>query len=997
MIRLKKIILSAMVAVLQIGCAKSDIDLPKKTEDGISFRSSVVNSRAQSLTNNAVNPFKSMGIYAAATGSDDYNSTIHNANYLQNVKVERIDATSEWETSRTYNWTEGKTTFFGYAPYNAAGSTITSITPGAPQIDFAVNSNQIEQIDLLIASAVKNATKTPNAITIPMKHALTKIGFSAKLSHDPSEAQHINSIKVTKIEIFGVFSSGKHAMDAEAVWTDLKDIKLESSPFEVNDDANKLGGLSSTNLSTTYQKITLDDGYLFMIPQSFTASAKLRVYVVADWTEGNKEISFDDPIEFDLASTDLEWNQGEAINYNINIDITDHVQINSTITAELVPWNETEIDTDVTNRQLNLTRIEIDVYDSAITRVYFWSNQPKEEVYISPICYEGTLPSAGATAKNIEDIFTNLTATNPWEATNLYYDVKSGEGHFELDRVNSNSAPQNYLLYVYAGGLRRSVQVNIKNSNNLPPTGDVTSQFVGTFHRFDEYGERIITWNNSGPWAAVIEPVNSHRNPDGSGGNADYKDVIFDRYVSPAQEMGILYTENPGNAEDYLVTDMSDKLVQIDGIETRALKGNGKVYMRVGWKKSPIRGVKGQINRYAKITIRDQVDDMNSSKVLGVLYIRKGEEPDYIMRKGDPILGDTYSGNRDDVVQFSPYDVTSPYGNEVKKDYFDYPFIGSGGGAFVKYPSQGGSYFKWGSGRGVSLYTTDLPFGYFNGNVAIPDVWSKAVDVCPDGYRVPAYDSSTESVASYFFPNPYSSLDGLEMVQSMYVKPEQDMVYAPYDWRKHTPYPQDQSANWMFGYYADGYFDRGAITLLPSAYVSYANSEGYDGLLVFNPYSLSSIFLPATGYIGITGLYQPGGIFSMNLTTRISGFPEAIITMQLFKYYNNTFFNLIGQSDRSDRYQLGMGRSIRCVKGDKQDITKDDKYVLYFDVNTYTGMTVIAAAPITGSVNSIVTIPSLPNTAAKEWNTKQDGSGTTYKPGGNFTLNDRFTVLYAIW
>lgn len=986
-------------AFLMVGCVKSEVDISAETGESISFRPSTTIAKAPSLTNDAVNPFRTMGVYASATGSDDYNVNIHTANYLQNIKVERADVASEWTTSKSYFWSVGKTTFFGYAPHDAPGSAINAYAPGVPVIDFTVNSDQAKQIDLLIASSVTNLTKTQNAVTVPMKHALTKIGFSAKLSHNLSEAQHINSLRVTKIEISGVFSSGKHAMDAGAAWTDLKDVKPAATPFEVNDNVDKLGGLLSTNLTAEYQKLTLNDGYLFMIPQSFSAtgSAKIRVYVVAEWVQGNAYSSFDDPIEFDLAQTSLDWNQGEAINYNINIDITDHVQTGSTISAELVPWTDTEVESDITKRQLNLTRIEATVYDAAVTRVHFWSNQPKNQVYISPLCYKGALPSAGGTEMGVEEVFANLTASNPWEATNLHYNETTGEGYFELDRTNSTSAEGAYHIYVYAGGLRRAVQVNIKNNSQLPPVGTSMSPYMGTFHRHAEYGERIITWNNTGSWVAVIEPENSHRNPDGSGGYADYSDVVFDRYVSPAQEAGILYTQNPGNAEDYSVSNTWDKLVTINGKETRTLSGNGKVYLRVGWQKSITRSTAPR-NRYAKITIRDQIDDMSTSRVLSVLFIRKGEDPDYLMRQGDPIEGGVYTGNRSDALMFSPYDVTSPYGNKVENEYFNYPFIGSGEGKLVEYPSQGGSYFKWGSGRGISLYTRFAPYGYFNNNVTVPSAWSGAVDVCPDGYRTPAYDNRTELIADYAFPNPYSSLDGLEMVQSMYVKPEQDLGHAPYDWRKQIPYPQDKSANWMFGYYADGYFDRGPIILKPSAYVSYAGSEGYDGLMVFNPYSLSSIFLPATGVVDPTGLSQAGLTFSMNLTTRFSSHPNVIIAMQLFGYVDsNAFVNTIGQSQIGENQQLANGRSIRCVKGDKQDITKDGRCVLYFDINTYYGMTVIAASPITGNQGTFVKIPAPPHNAVRKWNTKQDGTGITYMPNDNFKFNDRFTVLYAIW
>lgn len=1001
MIGLKRLIFSAMVAVLLMACVKSEIDTPLKTGDGILFRPSVVNTKASSLTNDAVNPFKTLGVYAAATGADDYNSGIHAANYLQNIKVERTDAASQWTTAQAYYWPVGQTTFFGYAPYNAAGSTIANTATGAPVIDFTVNSHQAKQVDLLIASAVKNVTKTSSAVTIPMKHALTKIGFSAKLSHDPSEAQHINWLKVTKIEIFGVYSGGKHTMDAEALWTDLKDMKVEAAPFEVDDDTENLGGLRPINLNTTYQKLTLDDGYLFMLPQPFAQSAKLRVYVVADWTAGNEDISFEDPIEFDLAQTDLEWNQGEAINYNINIDITDHIQTSSTISAELVPWTETEIDSDITKRQLNLTRVEADVFDAAVTRVYFSSNQPQNEVYISPVCYEGTLPSAGGAAKGVQEIFVNLTAENPWEATNLHYNADTGQGYFELDRVNSNSAPQSYLLYVYAGGLRRSIQVNIKNTDYPLPAGNATSPFVGTFHRFDEYGERIITWNNTGSWTAVIEPLNSHRNPDGSGGYADYKDVIFDRQVSPAQESGILHTNSPGNAEDYPVADSWDREVVIDGQPTRVLMGSGKIYLRIGWKTSARSGTSR--NKYAKITLRTALPDDPNSKVLGVLLIRKGEEPDYLMRQGDPVEGVYSASTRRDAVKFSPYDVTSPYGNEVKDDYYNYSITPSGGGQHLKYPSHGGSYFKWGSGRGISSLTgrfSVTPLAGYAKNTNMPNFWSEAVDVCPDGYRSPAYDNRFEHVATPF-AQQYSSLDGLEMVQSLYVKPEQGK-FSPYEWLKNSPYPGNPDANWMFGYYADGFFDRGPATINipdyfdPHTTVQYNGQEGYDGVLIFNPTSLSSLFLPATGFINpATGLEVPGNTFSVNLTTRITGYPTRTISMYLLKQPDkgNPYINTIAPSDDNN---LHRGESIRCVVGEKKDITSDGKCVVFYAYgynDRSDASDRFIPTPKKGDLGESFQIPQGPT---GKWNTKQNGSGVTYLANERVTISDKFTILYAI-
>lgn len=1002
---LRILILLATAAALLTGCVKSEIDLPLQTAETISFRPATLATKAPSYTNDAgTNPIITMGIYASTTGSEDYNPSRHSVNYLRNVKVNRVDANSVWATSDPYNWPVGKTTFFGYAPYNTTPENdISTAHTGAPVIDFKVADNQLEQIDLLIASPVKNVTKTPNAITIPMKHALTKIGFAARLSHDMDEIPSINRVRIIKVEISGVYSSGKHELNAETTWHSLSARKTDDSPFVIYDDIGNLGGLRQTDLTTSYQKLTLNDGYLFMIPQSFTeGTAKIRVYVVADWITGQENSSFDDPIEFDLALTGLEWNQGEAINYNINIDLSDHLMTNSTLSAELVPWDQTEIESDIYLRQLNVTRVKADVYDAAVTRIYFWSNQPKEAVYVSPKCYVGTLPSAGGVEQNVNDIFLDLTAENPWEATNLHYDDNTGEGYFDLDRINSNSVAQNYLIYLYAGGLRRSIQINVINTNYPMPIGSATSPFVGTFHRHDEYGERIITWNNDGPWIAVIEPENSFKDINGNGGNPDYLDVIFDRKVSPSQEIGILHTTNPGNAEDYPVTNSWDKLVAINAKETRALTGNGKVYMRVGWKKGGSRAA-AISNRYAKITIRDQIHDIASSKVLGVLFIRKGETPDYVMRKEDPIVGNYSSSNRNDAVKFSPYDVTSPYGNGLKNNYYDYPVIGSGGGKHLSYPTQGGSYFKWGSGRGISSMTSlfsKTPLSGYAKNSNTPAMWSNAIDVCPDGYRAPSYDNRVESVASSF-SFPYASLDGLEMVQSIYVKPEQ-MNNTPYDWFKKLPYPENSEANWSFGYYADGFFDRGPVTINEPAHyeknisVQYNGQEGYDGMLVFNPTSLSSLFLPSSGYISPSiGLEVPGNTFSVNLTTRITGFPTRTTNMYLLKQpdIGNPYVNRITISGDNN---LHRGQSVRCVVGEKKDITSDGKCVVFYaygynDPSDYADN--FLPAPDRGNLGNTFKIRY---GATGKWNTKQDGTGTRYSEGDTFTFTEKFTILYAI-
>ena len=78
-------------------------------------------------------------------------------------------------------------------------------------------------------------------------------------------------------------------------------------------------------------------------------------------------------------------------------------------------------------------------------------------------------------------------------------------------------------------------------------------------------------------------------------------------------------------------------------------------------------------------------------------------------------------------------------------------------------------------------------------------------------------------------------------------------------------------------------------------------------------------------------------------------------------------------------------------------VFRDDAYAVYFDGNGSDGKTV--NDPVFGSTGTKLSIPACKYTKKgylfKEWNTKKDGSGTSYKAGAK-TL-DAVSILYAQW
>ena len=270
-----KVLLSAVVATLCVGCADTEFDSPT-SGDKISFLTATYDTRAASYNpdNKGANYITTMGVYAAATSSADYDETQHAINLFdQGTKVSRPDVKGEWTYGGTEYWPVGKTTFFGYSPYDAHGTNISTPAVGAPNITFNVATHPADQVDLLIANPQKNKTKADRVVIMPFKHALTKISFAAKLSHDPSATPHFDWAKISRIEVKGVYTQGTHSMDAATEWQNLAVPNAANTPFAVsieNDIDNDLlnGGLKIIELTTQYQQITTDDGYLFMLPQS---------------------------------------------------------------------------------------------------------------------------------------------------------------------------------------------------------------------------------------------------------------------------------------------------------------------------------------------------------------------------------------------------------------------------------------------------------------------------------------------------------------------------------------------------------------------------------------------------------------------------------------------------------------------------------------------------------------------------------------------------------
>lgn len=439
--------------------------------------------------------------------------------------------------------------------------------------------------------------------------------------------------------------------------------------------------------------------------------------------------------------------------------------------------------------------------------------------------------------------------------------------------------------------------------------------YVGTFHRWDETAERIIRIKpvDADPakhWSAIVVE------------GEDFIELDTDRSPDPGITLFPFGFDNnnPNNKDNALYKtsrEIEDNCQFTTAQSGKSIvKGTGDlIYFRIGLK-SKLPGGKGAKPRYGLVALVH-------SEGNHLIYVRQGEEPDYLMRNGD-------GRSRPDAVKISPFNLTIPHSANEQSwpPYYD---VTKGYAEFTDYPSKGGYLFQ--GGDYCRAYNT-----YGNKNVV---AWTLAPpsrannNLCPWG-RVPkdGLDGSD------------GQIDGSEIRQSFWLNPISGFGKSDYQ-------------NMLRGYIADGYFDRRRIrypnyeTSLNGidrndpdkdgintyqgiynneqnpSYIKYPTPtivdevEGQDmafaGMLLYNPYNFASVFIPATGsrngQVDAGRLEGVGAESNFWTSTNVSGGVSYLAT----GYYN--IYNPVNYThtwmyvfDMWKSPRLNMGTfSIRCV------------------------------------------------------------------------------------
>lgn len=431
----------------------------------------------------------------------------------------------------------------------------------------------------------------------------------------------------------------------------------------------------------------------------------------------------------------------------------------------------------------------------------------------------------------------------PDQAGTLYLMVVSNIGH----PVNNRYGELFLSRQEEEGRVKILVKqdfLDIIDLDNDPLDGKVFS-YVGTFHKWNQTGERLIKtiqspyqfnyMNLEGPWKASVL--------------VGQEWIILDTEESSDPN---IYTSAPADMNDPI----NDALYQVTGDAITVsgyCNGEDEIYFRVGLT-STLSSADEQ--RYGLISV---IFTYNGETVQKLIYVRQGEAPDNI---GD-----------DCELKWSVYNLTDP-----QKRYPN-PVMTKREGRFVDFPTKGGYYFI------PNMFQAYHP-GLNNSDAAVPtntaaNVWSDEREVCPEGYRQ-VHQEGDNYIEMSAATQKLEEL-GLNEKNS-------------------------------FGYYADGYFDRQELEYDNRGYNNWHTPYGidvaYPGVLVANPVTLASLFLPAAGSMrsNETRPYETGQrpYYAINHMWGGSGrrFDARIGLSFIFR--GN--FSIAGSSSQGYSY------SIRCIK-----------------------------------------------------------------------------------
>ena len=255
----------------------------------VAFGTYVAHTKAASLQSDNLTNF---GVFAYRTGNESWNPGAL-PNFMFNQKVEgSLQGGFSYTPLKYWPSSEGALlSFFAYAPYGTAANGIVpqtdNTTAGAPKIKYAVPASEEDQIDLLCASPVYDATlqQSQGTVHFSFRHKLSRIGFQAALAESSYQGTtiYLNSISLT-----GTYPASGILDLSEGTWSEV-------TPGRSRTIVRSFGeGVEGLVLTTSRQSVQDENGYLMTIPpegaQDYTLSVTYTLVTEDPALSGGKMV-----------------------------------------------------------------------------------------------------------------------------------------------------------------------------------------------------------------------------------------------------------------------------------------------------------------------------------------------------------------------------------------------------------------------------------------------------------------------------------------------------------------------------------------------------------------------------------------------------------------------------------------------------------------------------------------------------------------------------------
>lgn len=348
------LIMLSLVGTIGIASCTSDSDDMDQPSGGNTAIGFGFTSQATRGTSTETADLKKIGVfgYSHTNAWSAGNTAGNSPDYFLNKAVIKKNGTWEYDGVIKYWPSDRKVSFFAYAPYSDVEGTFDEVYPdretdvaSSPYIKYLLPTDVTKQIDLLYANKLDMTYATSNAGKVPftMKHALTKIGFTAK--RDTADANSWLTVKVTAIEYKYISGTGTLNLE-DGIWDVTFPAPGDNGRFPTFTlTPDKDGGLNPntveiTNTQTSTVQLNTNDGYFLFIPQQLSGRGTgientiLNIYYDLVETTSGKIISEQEVKKYELKGF---YEAGKSIVYNMTFNTSSN-EVDLTLSQTIVDW-----------------------------------------------------------------------------------------------------------------------------------------------------------------------------------------------------------------------------------------------------------------------------------------------------------------------------------------------------------------------------------------------------------------------------------------------------------------------------------------------------------------------------------------------------------------------------------------------------------------------------------------------------------------------------------